>query len=811
MGKFKRLFRHTRQEKQQHRFLISVDCVELKNDSNIQVAYELERNSRVITSREQAQLRNGRAHFKNPLVVDLTLYCKKNKQFGKKTYSFVFYEISRNEAVVVGKTQIDFSQFVPTSRELCNVAFVCYASLAILKGSLNCGTAHLTVRCGTMGGGAHDITAELVEIGEQFHPTRSCSLPQSGRTNGDSEDDSDGGVSGSMDESILSSEETNGGNTWADSSTNSEEAHNWSGNGHKYDRPVCSRDNTIAALKRSINSSLQKLARLNGPRWAHCAHGAGETAATNATDATVQVKPSRGAPGTHTSGEKKATLSGTPPRRGKNKKDANHPTLEVQSVIRNMEKAIKNGEVIRSMNRSLFQQSGEEGVTEGGNTQRSTQVETRRYDAVSKLKERPNGNGVNSTGGEAECRSRAEQNGQSSHPSNYNMGFVTEEKNCQDGGLSKTNWSLGSNLAHLSGERDNHFEPSMVALRQLLLIREQSAHEWDGYHHVGSYATPLRPPHDGCTVSRTREEVYTKGLPCWGGRNCNNAALNGVHASDHISTHFASRQLPIGAPTNGECPHSYAMREDENFLLRSVNGRGPKGGEMENLLTPLGGGFSQAVDHTWRGVTKEGIHTRGTNLGGDFALNVVPNRLQGEQFASQHGYLFKKNLSEEGATPPHGDHPDVHSNERTNAHSKIKKISSEENKSINELVTIRKLVEEMQNVQLVIKELAGTSVGGGHRGGASNHGDPNATEEAHSEGKNTTPLCAPSPHGEPNKESATHDGNASVHCLSRGDAEKYEEKIANLVQELMNTKLLLAQSETKREEEINEMKRRCGS
>ncbi|GAB65274.1 hypothetical protein PCYB_052920, partial [Plasmodium cynomolgi strain B] len=856
-------------------------------------------------------VRKGRAYFKNPIVVDLTLYCKKNKQeFEKKIYFFIFYKICGNKKLVIGKTKIDFSQFVSTSSQLYNVSFV------ILKNILNCGTAHLKIYCGTMGGGAHDITAASVDSGAEFPPTRSCSLPPGGgsssvETNAASKNDSDGGGNGSMVGSSFSGEEINEAYTWEDITTNSEKASNWSGKGQQYDRPIRSRDNSIDALKRSINSSLQKLTRMNGPRWHHGPSG------PNAKGVTMQVKPPRGVPMAHTNGEKKGTdrgkkpcsesgkktcsesgkktcsesgkktciesakppcsESGKPPcsekktqtyhlkkkiNRGKNKNEANHPALEVQSVIRNMEKAIKNGEIIQSMNRSVLRQTGEEGETQGGHTTRRTQVHTptRRYDAVNNLKERSNPNGVNSTGGKAECHPREQQNGQSSHPSNYNMHLVVEEKNCQvgktssgglpsgglpsgglrNGGLrngelrtgeppngerpiqnnfhhtcrelSKMNWPLEHNRVQRCGEREERFEPSMMALRHLLLMSAQSAHKWDDYHCVGSYDTPLRPPHDGCTVSRTREAVYRKGLPCWGERNYNQMAQKWGDGTDQMSTHFASMEFPIGGPTNVACPHSCATREEENFLFRSVNGRGPKGGEMEkNLLDPVGGDFSHALYRNWRGVTREGIHTRSANLGSDFEPNGLANRLHQAQFSSQHGYLFKKALSgEEGAAAPHDDHVDVHSNERTSIHSEIKKISSEENKSMNELITIHKLVEDMQNVQLVIKELTGTLVSSGHRG-VSNHGDPNTTEQTHSDGGNTISLFSPPSHGGPNKENSTHDGNDSDHDLSSGDVQKYEEKIANLVQELMNTKLLLAQSETKREEDMNEMNRRCGS
>ncbi|EUD66947.1 hypothetical protein C922_02531 [Plasmodium inui San Antonio 1] len=854
-GKIKSLFWRAGQKEQKHRFDVSVDFIELKNDSNTQVKYDLARNSRVITSSEQAQLWKGRAYFKNPLVVDLTLYCKKNKQeFEKKIYFFIFYKIYENKKLVIGKTKIDFSQFVSTSSQLYKVSFV------ILKNKLNCGTAHLKVRCGNMGGGARGITAASVDSGEEFPSTRSCSLPpgggtSSGETNEASENDSDGGGngsgSGSMAGNSFFSEEINGAYTWEDNTTNSERANNWSGKGEEYDRPISSRDNSIGALKRSIDSSLQKLTRMNGRRWHH------RSGAPKANGVTMQEKPIRGVPMAHTNEEKGATESGNPPRteektqtyhlqrkinRRKNKKEANHPALEVQSVIRNMEKAIKNGEMIQRMNRSILRQSDEEGVTEGGHTTRRTQIQTptRRYDGVNKMKERPNQNGINSTGRQVQCRPQAEQNGQSSHPSNYNMHFVMEEKNGQIekpstgepptgeppneeppiqnnfhhtcGELRKMNWTLGHNLVQRCDERDEHLEPSMMALRHLLLISAQSAHEWDDYQRLGSYATPLRLPHDGCTVSRTREEVYRKGLPpCWEGRNYNDMAKNGMERTNQMSTHFTSIQFPIGAPTHVACPHSYAMREEGNFLFVSVNGRGPIGGEMENLLDLVGRDFSKTVDRNWRGVTREGINTRGTNLHSDFAPNGLPNRVQRAQFSSQQGCLFKKPLSGEGATPPHDDHADVHSNEgAASIHSKIKKISSEENKTINELVTIDKLVEDMQKVQLVIKELTGTLVRCGHRG-VSSHGDPNTTEQAHFNGGNTISLFSPPSHGGPKNESAIHDGNESYHNLSSGDVQKYEEKIATLVQELMDTKLLLAESETKREEDINEMNRRGGS
>ncbi|ANQ08467.1 Uncharacterized protein PCOAH_00025760 [Plasmodium coatneyi] len=865
MGKIKRLFRRARRERQKHKFDISVNFIELKNDNNdiLQVAYELVRNSKFITSSEQAQLRKGRAYFKNPLVMDLTLYCKKKQTKiweKKKFFFFIFYKICGNKNVVIGKTKIDFSQFVSTSNQLYNVSFV------ILKNMLNCGTAHLKVRCGsTMGAGAHDITATSVDSGAIIFPTfatRSCSLPPGGETssgemNDASKNDSDdGGGNGSMHGSSFSSEEMNvTAYTWEDSTTNAEkEKNNWSSKSAQYDRSIYSCDNSIAALERSINSSLKKLRQMNGPRWHHRPSGA------NANGVTMQGKPPRGGPMAHTNGEKKNTECENPPccskkntqmyhlqkkiNRRKNKKETHHSTLEVQSVIRNMEKAIKNAEMIQRINRSVLQQNGEEEATEGGHTTRRTQVQTptKRYDSVNKLKKHPHRKGINSAKRQVECHPREEQNDQSSHPSNYNMHVDMEEKNCKVGtppneespmennfhptcgALNNTNWTLGHNELQRSVERGELFEPSMMALRQLLLlISAQTTHEWDDYHRVGSYATPLRHPYDGCIVSRRREEVHTKGLlPSSGGRNYHHMVQkNGVDGTDQMSTHLGRMEFPIGYTTNVACPHSYAIREEENFLFRLVNGRGPpKGGEVENLPYPVGAISSQGLDCNWR----EGIDTRDTNLGSNVVPNRLANQLQKAQFSSQHDCLLKTKLNGEGVTTPHDGHADLHNNERTIIHSKMKKTSSEENKTtnelgtmnglgtMNELGTIHKLVEDMQNVQLVIKELTGTMVSGCHKK-VSNHGDANTTEQAHSHshGGNIISLLPPFPDGGQNKERATHKGNDSNDNLSSGDVEKYEEKIANLVQELMNTKLLLAQSETKREEDINEMNRRCGS
>ncbi|KJP89103.1 hypothetical protein AK88_01189 [Plasmodium fragile] len=679
-----------------------------------------------------------------------------------------------------------------------------------------------------MGGGPHDITVESVDDrGVGFPPTCSCALPPGGDTNESSKNASDDGSSnGSMAGSSFSSEQMNEASTWEeDSTTNSDRESKWSGKGPEYHRPpICSRDNSIAALKRLINNSLQKLTRMNGPGWHHGLHANGVT---------MQGKQPKGVlPMAHTNinGERKKGINEKKntqkkyytqkkTNRGKNKKEANYPALDVQSIIRNMEKAIKNGELIQSINRSLFRQSSEERMAHNRHTQVHTP--TRRYQAVNKLKERPNRNGVNSTGGKAECRPRAQQNRQSSHPTNYKRHLVTEGKSCPlgevqcgeppmqnnfphtRGQLSKMNWTPGHNRVQRCGERGELFEPSMTAPRHLLLISAEAAHEWDDYHRVVSYATPpLHPPHDGCTVSRRREEVYTKGFPWCGGRNYNHMAQKGVDETDKISTHLEGMEFRIRAPINIACPHSYVMREEEKFLFRSVDR-----------------GFSQVSDHNWRGVTRKGIHTWGTNFGKNFAPNGLPNGLHQAQFSSQHGCLLKKCLSGEGTAaaaappPPHDAHTDVQSKERTSIHSKMKRNSNEENKTMNELITIHKLVKDMQNVQLVIKELTDTTLLSSGHTGVSNHRDPNTTEheQAHSDGGNIISLFSPPAHGGPSKKSSTYDGNDSNNHLSSGDVQKYEEKIANLVQELMNTKLLLAQSETKREEDINEMNRRCGS
>lgn len=270
-----------------------------------------------------------------------------------------------------------------------------------------------------------------------------------------------------------------------------------------------------------------------------------------------------------------------------------------------------------------------------------------------------------------------------------------------------------------------------------------------------------------------------------------------VNGNDQMRTHLARMEFPTGVPTNVAYTHSYSMQEEENFLFRSINGRGPKGSEMENLLDTGAGIFSQASDCNWRGVTTEVIHTRGINLLSDFAPSGLPNPLQQAQLSSQYGCVLKKKKTGEGEITPHDDHGDVHTDERKSIHSKMKKISSEKNGTTNELETIHKLVEDMQNLQLVIKELTGTMVNSAHKG-VRNHGDPNTIEQVY-------------PQGGPNKDNTMHDGNDSNRNLCSVDVEKYEEKIANLVHELMNTKLLLAQSETKREEDINEMNRRSAS
>ncbi|CRG93191.1 hypothetical protein PGAL8A_00089500 [Plasmodium gallinaceum] len=58
------------------------------------------------------------------------------------------------------------------------------------------------------------------------------------------------------------------------------------------------------------------------------------------------------------------------------------------------------------------------------------------------------------------------------------------------------------------------------------------------------------------------------------------------------------------------------------------------------------------------------------------------------------------------------------------------------------------------------------------------------------------------------KKKTTNKKNFSNYNIEKNEEEKYHKKVKELENELMNTKLLLAQSETKREEEINEFKKK---